>query len=124
MRLELEGRGALPNVSFFAFTATPKGKPLQLFGTSDTGEEVNKQPFHRSSMQQAISNASRSTLPWPDSTSTRSPVVQLVAPPCTSLIREGRKEANCAASKRGTRRGVLRGRAVGTAWPEPRGANA
>lgn len=103
MRLELEGRGALPNVSFFAFTATPKGKPLQLFDTSDTGEEVNKQPFHLSSMQQAISDASRRTLPWPDSTSTRSTVVQLVAPACTSLIREGRKKANYAASSVTTR---------------------
>jgi len=54
VRLELEGRGALPNVSFFAFTATPKGKTLQLFGTSETGEEVDKVPFHLYSMQQAI----------------------------------------------------------------------
>ena len=52
--LELQGRGALPNVSFFAFTATPKGKTLQLFGTSETGEEVDKRPFHLYSMQQAI----------------------------------------------------------------------
>ena len=54
VRLELEGRGSLPNVSFFAFTATPKGKTLQMFGTSSTGEEVDKRPFHLYSMQQAI----------------------------------------------------------------------
>jgi len=54
VRLELEGRGSLPNVSFFAFTATPKGKTLQMFGTSPTGEEVDKRPFHLYSMQQAI----------------------------------------------------------------------
>ena len=54
VRLELEGRGSLPNVSFFAFTATPKGKTVQMFGTSDTGEEVDKRPFHVYSMQQAI----------------------------------------------------------------------
>jgi type I restriction enzyme R subunit len=54
VRLELEGRGRLENVSFFAFTATPKGKTIQLFGTSPTGEEVDKGPFHLYSMQQAI----------------------------------------------------------------------
>lgn len=52
--LELEGRGTLPNVSFFAFTATPKGKTVQLFGTSATGDEEDKEPFHLYSMQQAI----------------------------------------------------------------------
>ena len=54
VRLELAGRGALPNVSFFAFTATPKGKTVQLFGTSPTGNEEDKVPFHLYSMQQAI----------------------------------------------------------------------
>jgi type I restriction enzyme, R subunit len=54
VRLELEGRGRLENVSFFAFTATPKGKTVQLFGTSPTGEEIDKKPFHLYSMQQAI----------------------------------------------------------------------
>jgi type I restriction enzyme, R subunit len=54
VRLELEGRGHLDNVSFFAFTATPKGKTVQLFGTSLTGEEADKRPFHLYSMQQAI----------------------------------------------------------------------
>lgn len=54
VRLELEGRGHLANVSFFAFTATPKGKTLQLFGTSFTGDEIDKRPFHLYSMQQAI----------------------------------------------------------------------
>lgn len=54
VRLELAGRGALPNVSFFAFTATPKGKTVQLFGTSPTGGEDDKVPFHLYSMQQAI----------------------------------------------------------------------
>ena len=44
----------MPNVSFFAFTATPKGKTLQLFGSPPTGEEVEKRPFHLYSMQQAI----------------------------------------------------------------------
>ncbi len=41
-----------PNVSFFAFTATPKGKTLELFGTpSPEGERV---PFHLYTMKQAI----------------------------------------------------------------------
>ena len=54
VRLELEGRGHLPNVSFVAFTATPKGKTLQMFGTSATSDEIDKRPFHLYSMQQAI----------------------------------------------------------------------
>lgn len=54
VRLELAGHGALPNVSFFAFTATPKGKTVQLFGTSPTGNEDGKVAFHLYSMQQAI----------------------------------------------------------------------
>jgi type I restriction enzyme R subunit len=37
-----------PNLSFFAFTATPKGKTLELFGTPE------KKAFHIYSMRQAI----------------------------------------------------------------------
>ncbi|CAN5390259.1 hypothetical protein BH09ACT6_BH09ACT6_17050 [soil metagenome] len=40
------------NVSFFAFTATPKGKTLELFGRPD--DEGLTQPFHLYTMQQAI----------------------------------------------------------------------
>lgn len=46
-------RGRHPNLSYFAFTATPKPKTLELFGVPDpvTG---NFQPFHVYSMRQAI----------------------------------------------------------------------
>ncbi len=46
-------RGRQPNLSYFAFTATPKNKTLDLFGTKDplTGDP---RPFHVYSMQQAI----------------------------------------------------------------------
>jgi len=49
---DMEKRGRLPNVSTFAFTATPKPKTLELFGTprDDGGFE----PFHLYSMRQAI----------------------------------------------------------------------
>ncbi|WP_225546877.1 type I restriction endonuclease subunit R [Chromobacterium violaceum] len=40
-------RGQQPNMSFFAFTATPKHKTLAIFGR-------NGQPFHRYTMRQAI----------------------------------------------------------------------
>lgn len=40
------------NLSFFAFTATPKGKTLQLFGQKDA--EGIYRPFHIYSMRQAI----------------------------------------------------------------------
>ena len=45
-------RGHQPNISFFAFTATPKYKTLEVFGTSDT--DGKPQPFHLYSMRQAI----------------------------------------------------------------------
>ena len=45
-------RGRQPNISFFAFTATPKYKTLEVFGTPDG--EGKPQPFHLYSMRQAI----------------------------------------------------------------------
>lgn len=48
----MESRGKQPNMSFFAFTATPKGKTLELFGR--VGESGKKESFHVYSMRQAI----------------------------------------------------------------------
>jgi type I restriction enzyme R subunit len=45
-------RGRQPNLSFFAFTATPTGRTQNLFGT-DTGDG-HREPFHIYSMRQAI----------------------------------------------------------------------
>ena len=45
-------RGRQPNLSFFAFTATPKGRTLELFGRRNA-EGVHV-PFHLYSMRQAI----------------------------------------------------------------------
>jgi len=45
-------RGRQPNISFFAFTATPKYKTLEVFG--QTGADGNPEPFHLYSMRQAI----------------------------------------------------------------------
>ena len=45
-------RGPQKNISFFAFTATPKYKTLQVFGHKD--EEGNPKPFHLYAMRQAI----------------------------------------------------------------------
>jgi type I restriction enzyme, R subunit len=45
-------RGRQPNISFFAFTATPKYKTLEVFGRP--GEEGKPEPFHLYSMRQAI----------------------------------------------------------------------
>lgn len=47
-----QARGKQTNVSFFAFTATPKYKTLQVFGAKD--EEGKPKPFHLYSMRQAI----------------------------------------------------------------------
>jgi type I restriction enzyme R subunit len=48
----MESRGRQPNISFFAFTATPKGKTLELFGR--TGASGKPEPLHIYSMRQAI----------------------------------------------------------------------
>lgn len=45
-------RGRQPNISFFAFTATPKYKTLEVFGTP--GPDGKPRPFHLYSMRQAI----------------------------------------------------------------------
>jgi type I restriction enzyme R subunit len=45
-------RGRQPNISFFAFTATPKYKTLEIFGQQ--GSDGKPQPFHLYSMRQAI----------------------------------------------------------------------
>jgi type I restriction enzyme, R subunit len=41
------------NISYFAFTATPKGRTLEMFGTLDPSTGVHE-PFHLYSMRQAI----------------------------------------------------------------------
>lgn len=48
----MESRGKQKNLSFFAFTATPKGKTLELFGRKGTSGK--HQAFHTYSMKQAI----------------------------------------------------------------------
>jgi type I restriction enzyme R subunit len=48
----MQSRGRQPNLSFFAFTATPKGKTLELFGR--TGTSGKPEAFHLYSMRQAI----------------------------------------------------------------------
>jgi type I restriction enzyme R subunit len=48
----MDSRGRQPNLSFFAFTATPKGKTLELFGRA--GASGLPEAFHLYSMRQAI----------------------------------------------------------------------
>lgn len=51
----IESRKLLPNASYFAFTATPKNKTLEIFGIPyRVGDEVKHRPFHTYSMKQAI----------------------------------------------------------------------
>ena len=50
---EAAARGQQPNLSFFAFTATPKGRTLEMFGRYDEAAG-HKVPFHLYSMRQAI----------------------------------------------------------------------
>lgn len=48
----MQSRGRQKNLSFFAFTATPKGKTLELFGR--IGPSGKPEPLHTYSMKQAI----------------------------------------------------------------------
>ncbi len=51
----IEGRQMLKNASYFAFTATPKNKTLEMFGEAYTEEGIVKhRPFHVYTMKQAI----------------------------------------------------------------------
>ena len=52
----MEERRLLPNASYFAFTATPKNKTLEIFGAAVPQEdgEVKHLPFHAYTMKQAI----------------------------------------------------------------------
>ncbi len=51
----MESRKLLPNASYFAFTATPKNKTLEIFGDPVTeGARTRHAPFHSYTMKQAI----------------------------------------------------------------------
>lgn len=52
----IEAKKLLPNASYFAFTATPKNKTLEIFGTPDPQPDgtVKHRPFHSYTMKQAI----------------------------------------------------------------------
>ena len=52
----MESRKLLPNASYFAFTATPKNKTLELFGEADPQPDgtVRHRAFHGYTMKQAI----------------------------------------------------------------------
>ncbi|QXP72120.1 type I restriction endonuclease subunit R [Polaribacter sp. R2A056_3_33] len=52
IRKSMEARGKQENLSFFAFTATPKAKTIEVFGTPN--KEGIPKPFHLYSMKQAI----------------------------------------------------------------------
>jgi type I restriction enzyme R subunit len=51
----MESRKMLPNASYFAFTATPKNKTLEIFGEPfPEGDVIKHRPFHSYTMKQAI----------------------------------------------------------------------
>ena len=51
----MAARRLLPNASYFAFTATPKNKTLEIFGEAyDAGGQTRHHPFHSYTMKQAI----------------------------------------------------------------------
>jgi len=52
----MEAKKLLPNASYFAFTATPKNKTLEIFGAPEPQADgtVRHRPFHSYTMKQAI----------------------------------------------------------------------
>jgi len=52
----MEAKKLLPNASYFAFTATPKNKTLEIFGAPEPQPDgtVRHRPFHSYTMKQAI----------------------------------------------------------------------
>ena len=52
----MESRKLLPNASYFAFTATPKNRTLEIFGAPDPrpGGAVRHRAFHAYTMKQAV----------------------------------------------------------------------
>ena len=51
----MESKRLLKNASYFAFTATPKNKTLEIFGTKDAvNPDAKHRPFHAYTMKQAI----------------------------------------------------------------------
>lgn len=51
----MEARKMLPNASYFAFTATPKNKTLEIFGEPfEEDGKIKHRPFHSYTMKQAI----------------------------------------------------------------------
>ena len=52
----IEGRKMVKNANYYAFTATPKAKTLEMFGTPHTKPdgEIEHTPFHEYTMKQAI----------------------------------------------------------------------
>jgi len=57
LQKRMDARKMLTNASYFAFTATPKNKTLEMFGipqTPDSDGKVKHMPFHSYTMKQAI----------------------------------------------------------------------
>lgn len=57
LEARMAGRKMLTNASYFAFTATPKNKTLEMFGIAlppDAEGKVKHRPFHSYTMKQAI----------------------------------------------------------------------
>jgi type I restriction enzyme R subunit len=57
LEARMASRKLLTHASYFAFTATPKNKTLQMFGEAlppDTEGKVKHQPFHSYTMKQAV----------------------------------------------------------------------
>ena len=85
---EATDRADSSNISYFAFTATPKGKTLELFGRRPRPDEPPA-PFHVYTMKQAIEGAT-SSMSSPATTASHWPSRSVRRWPTKSTSRSGR----------------------------------
>ena len=99
----MASRKLLPNASYYAFTATPKNKTLEIFGDPEPQGDgtVQHRPFHVYSMKQAIQEG----LSWTcSSTTPRSTATTNWPRPWrgTRSSTPGRPKRSCGATWKGT----------------------
>lgn len=79
----MQARGRQPNLSFFAFTATPKGKTLELFGRSGRQTRSSWRSSNMNSMPPRSTTRARSRRSPASSTNPCPARVRRITPPCS-----------------------------------------
>jgi len=101
----MEAHKLLPNASYFAFTATPKNKTLEIFGEPHPeGGRIKHRPFHSYTMKQAIQEGFiLDVLAYYTPVESYYKLVKKVSTPCT-WTRCSRTSRRCRRSRGSTGR--------------------